>query len=298
MTLTNKDKKLLVYLLAICLVACSYFFVAKPLLDKQEKLSMENEELQTKVNYFGDYFSNAGKYQQEIADSEAQYEELLNKFFGGLEQDNTLVMIDGIENSTNVWISRISFQDSEVMINGSGSESVVTEETTESEEVTSETSESETTVALSGIKQDLNIDYAGSYSDFKGFLDYLNKYDKRLFISSLSAQYSADSNQVSGTIILSQYAIPGETEYQAPDLSSVNTGVNNIFSSLKDTSEMREINIEQVTAPGSDEDEISEETKNSEDGAQTETQQDEQAEEAPREAESEPRAPKGGGGII
>lgn len=298
MTLTNKDKKLLVYLLAICLVACSYFFVARPLLDKQEKLAIENESLQTEVNHYSDYNLNPEKYQQMIADSQAQYEELLNKFFGGLEQDNTLVMLDGIENSTNVWISRISFQDSEVMINGAGTESVVTEETTESAEATSETSESETTVALGGIKQDLNIDYVGSYSDFKGFLDYLNKYDKRLFISSLSAQYSADSNQVSGTIILSQYAIPGETEYQAPDLSSVNTGVNNVFSSLKDTSEMGEINIEQVTAPGSDGDEISEETENSEDGAPDEADKDEQTEEAPREAEGEPRAPKGGGGII
>jgi len=62
MTLTNKDKKLLVYLIAICIVAGSYFFAAKPLLDKQEALSKENQKLQTEVNYYSDYYINQDKY--------------------------------------------------------------------------------------------------------------------------------------------------------------------------------------------------------------------------------------------
>ena len=48
MEISARDKKLLVYLIAISIIAGSYFFVAKPLLDKQAKL---NEEISVTGGY-------------------------------------------------------------------------------------------------------------------------------------------------------------------------------------------------------------------------------------------------------
>jgi len=230
MELSNKDKKLLVYLLAICIIAGAYFFGARPLLEKYESMNSQISELKAKVSHLNEVYINQELYANHIVEAEQTYADTLKKFFGGLNQDNTLVLLKNIESNSNVWISKVAFQETEVMVGGGGT----------SEEPSDETEEGESTVSsggINGIKQDLSIDYSASYSDYKKFLEYVINHDERLFISSITSTYIPDTNKISGTLVLSQYAIEGAgIEYSAPDLSGVSIGVDNIFSTLNGSS--------------------------------------------------------------
>ena len=231
MEISARDKKLLVYLIAISIIAGSYFFVAKPLLDKQAKLNEEISELQQKVTHYTDIYNNMDNYESQIAEAQTKYNETCNKLFGGLNQDNTIMMVKDLENATDVWIARLSFTEEDVVF-GEGIADANAEgtETTEGAEAAADDGSEAAPASMQGVRQDLNIDYAASYDNFKRFIEYIENHDERLFISSINATYSVDSGLVGGSMVLSQYAILGtDKEYKAPEINNVTLGTDTIF---------------------------------------------------------------------
>ena len=240
MEISARDKKLLVYLIAISIIAGSYFFVAKPLLDKQAKLNEEISELQQKVTHYTEIYNNMDNYESQIAEAQTKYNETCNKLFGGLNQDNTIMMVKDLENATDVWIARLSFTEEDVVfgegIADANAEGDVAADAT-GEVATNDATEAATAdgseaapASMQGVRQDLNIDYAASYDNFNRFIEYIENHDERLFISSINATYSVDSGLVGGSMVLSQYAILGtDKESKAPEISNVQLGTDTIF---------------------------------------------------------------------
>lgn len=269
MEISARDKKLLVYLLAISIIAGAYFFVAKPLLDKQAKLNEEISELQQKVTHYTDIYNNMESYESQIAEAQTKYNETCNKLFGGLNQDNTIMMVKDLENATDVWIARLSFTEEDVVFgeeiadaNAEGTE------TTEGAEAVADDGSEAAPASMQGVRQDLNIDYAASYDNFKRFIEYIENHDERLFISSINATYSVDSGLVGGSMVLSQYAILGtDKEYKAPEISNVQLGTDTIFKTgttllAPDSDEITESTTQPESSEGESEDNSESEGEN------------------------------------
>ena len=269
MEISARDKKLLVYLIAISIIAGSYFFVAKPLLDKQAKLNEEISELQQKVTHYTEIYNNMDNYESQIAEAQTKYNETCNKLFGGLNQDNTIMMVKDLENATDVWIARLSFTEEDVVFgeeiadaNAEGTE------TTEGAEAAADDGSEAAPASMQGVRQDLNIDYAASYDNFKRFIEYIENHDERLFISSINATYSVDSGLVGGSMVLSQYAILGtDKEYKAPEISNVQLGTDTIFKTgttllAPDSDEITESTTQPESSEGESEDNSESEGEN------------------------------------
>lgn len=244
MEISAKDKKLLVYLLAIGILAAAYFFVAKPFMDKVDNISSEASQLQGDVNKLLSIYNNQENYTTKIAEEQVRFNEALQKFPSELTQESTLMMLDDIEKNTGAWISRVSFTEEEVVAGASDSSDDNLEADIASVEnpeySTADYNEVIDNAIPSGnmlsIQQNLQLDYSCSYNDFKKFLEYVENYKDRLYISSINSVYSADANEVSGSLVLTQYAVRGTgKEYIAPDLSDVNLGTDNIFTTLSGT---------------------------------------------------------------
>ena len=75
--------------------------MAKPLLDKQAILNEEISELQQKVTHYTEIYNNMDNYESQIAEAQTKYNETCNKLFGGLNQDNTIMMVKDLENATD-----------------------------------------------------------------------------------------------------------------------------------------------------------------------------------------------------
>lgn len=275
MEISARDKKLLVYLIAISIIAGSYFFVAKPLLDKQAKLNEEISELQQKVTHYTDIYNNMDNYESQIAEAQTKYNETCNKLFGGLNQDNTIMMVKDLENATDVWIARLSFTEEDVVFGeeiadatAEGSETTEGAETAENAEAASADGSEAAPASMQGVRQDLNIDYAASYDNFKRFIEYIENHDERLFISSINATYSVDSGLVGGSMVLSQYAILGtDKEYKAPEINNVTLGTDTIFKTgttllAPDSDEITESTTQPESSEGESEDNSESEGEN------------------------------------
>ncbi len=275
MEISARDKKLLVYLIAISIIAGSYFFVAKPLLDKQAKLNEEISELQQKVTHYTEIYNNMDNYESQIAEAQTKYNETCNKLFGGLNQDNTIMMVKDLENATDVWIARLSFTEEDVVFGeeiadatAEGSETTEGAETAEGAEAAAADGSEAAPASMQGVRQDLNIDYAASYDNFKRFIEYIENHDERLFISSINATYSVDSGLVGGSMVLSQYAILGtDKEYKAPEISNVTLGTDTIFKTgttllAPDSDEITESTTQPESSEGESEDNSESEGEN------------------------------------
>ena len=312
MEISARDKKLLVYLIAISIIAGSYFFVAKPLLDKQAKLNEEISELQQKVTHYTEIYNNMDNYESQIAEAQTKYNETCNKLFGGLNQDNTIMMVKDLENTTDVWIARLSFTEEDVVFgeeiadaNAEGTETTEGSETTEGAETAVADGSEAAPASMQGVRQDLNIDYAASYDNFKRFIEYIENHDERLFISSINATYSVDSGLVGGSMVLSQYAILGtDKEYKAPEINNVTLGTDTIFKT--GTTLLAPDSEEGLTSQTlSDENTNEAESENStenESESEPENESENESENKPEnntESESTPSKPNGpSGGII
>ena len=276
MEISARDKKLLVYLLAISIIAGAYFFVAKPLLDKQEALTTEINELQQRVTHYTDIYNNMESYESKIAEAQTKYNETCNKLFGGLNQDNTIMMVKDLEDTTDVWIARLSFQEEEVVFGEAAAEGeaadgtgdVAATDATDGTAAEGGEAEAAGPASIQGVRQDLNIDYAASYDNFKRFIEYIQNYDERLFISSINATYSVDSGLVGGSMVLSQYAILGtDKEYKAPEISNVQLGTDTIFKTgttllAPDSDEITESTTQPESSEGESEDNSESEGEN------------------------------------
>ena len=274
MEISARDKKLLVYLLAISIIAGAYFFVAKPLLDKQEALTTEINELQQRVTHYTDIYNNMESYEGKIAEAQTKYSETCNKLFGGLNQDNTIMMVKDLEDTTDVWIARLSFNEEEVVFGEAAAEGEAVDEAIAdgtdlaAADVESTDGSDAGPSSIQGVRQDLNIDYAASYDNFKRFIEYIENYDERLFISSINATYSVDSGLVGGSIVLSQYAILGtDKEYKAPEINDVQLGNDTIFKTettllAPDSDEITESTTQPESSEGESEDNSESEGEN------------------------------------
>ena len=276
MEISARDKKLLVYLLAISIIAGAYFFVAKPLLDKQAALTDEISELQQRVTHYTEIYNNMESYEGKIAEAQTKYNETCNKLFGGLNQDNTIMMVKDLEDTTDVWIARLSFQEEEVVFGEAAAEGeaadgtgdVAATDATDGTAAEGGEAEAAGPASIQGVRQDLNIDYAASYDNFKRFIEYIQNYDERLFISSINATYSVDSGLVGGSIVLSQYAILGtDKEYKAPEISNVQIGTDTIFKTgttllAPDSDEITESTTQPESSEGESEDNSESEGEN------------------------------------
>ena len=316
MEISARDKKLLVYLIAISIIAGSYFFVAKPLLDKQAKLNEEISELQQKVTHYTEIYNNMDNYESQIAEAQTKYNETCNKLFGGLNQDNTIMMVKDLENATDVWIARLSFTEEDVVFGeeiadatAEGSETTEGAEIAEGTEAAAADGSEAAPASMQGVRQDLNIDYAASYDNFKRFIEYIENHDERLFISSINATYSVDSGLVGGSMVLSQYAILGtDKEYKAPEINNVTLGTDTIFKTgttllAPDSEEgltsqtLSDENTNEAESENSTENESENESEN---GSENESEKEsENKPENNTESESTPSKPNGpAGGII
>ena len=323
MEISARDKKLLVYLIAVSIIAGSYFFVAKPLLDKQAKLNEEISELQQKVTHYTEIYNNMDNYESQIAEAQTKYNETCNKLFGGLNQDNTIMMVKDLENATDVWIARLSFTEEDVVfgeeIADAAAEGDVAADAT-GEVATNDAAEAAAAdgseaapASIQGVRQDLNIDYAASYDNFKRFIEYIENHDERLFISSINATYSVDSGLVGGSMVLSQYAILGtDKEYKAPEINNVTLGTDTIFKTgttllVPDSEEgftsqtLSNENTNEDEDMNSSEDESDNESEN-ESESESDNESENESENKPEnntESESTPSKPNGpAGGII
>lgn len=241
--MSDRDKKLLVYLGALIILAAAYFLVGKPFLDKIDSLASEKTQLQTELSQKREAYDNKPKYEEGIADANSKIREIIDQFPEDNSDEKSIMFIVNSEKEIPAWFGQIKFADIiESNISGESAseaeaqaeqEAVDTAEGNDSGESASEVSESETSSEdgsngsihdLITRDTELGLKFTVQYDGFKKWLTYLNDYEDRMVIKEIEVTYDHATDLVAGTMVLSQYALLGPGR----ELSPVETGVEDL----------------------------------------------------------------------
>ena len=221
MKLSDKDKKLISFILGLVMIFCAYFFGFRNLTAKSSEL---DEVIKEDTEYYNTLKGMVDMEATYIADTEtfqAGYLDILNKFDTGITQEHSILFISEMERKTGAWVSQAIIGESNSVYQfgqGASSNPLRPDDRAYSSDYV-------------GNEAMLTLNYEAPYPEFKQLIDYINTFDSKCKISSLNAAYD-DEGFVSGTLLMSQYAITGSDRVflDAP-ITNMYNGTENIFDS-------------------------------------------------------------------
>ncbi len=215
---SERDKKLLIVVMAVLIMALAYFFGYSNLSAQVDELSTKKTALETTKRDLKEKNNNKQKYINDTDKLSKACTVLIDKYDSTTSQPNAIEFFNKTEDVTGVWVKSLSLSPATVLykfgqiassnVNGTSSYSS----------------------NLVGYKSSINISYEGDYSQWKNFVKYINTYASKSTIDSLTATYNDSTGVVSGTASISLYAIQGGDRKATEPKFDVKTGTDNIFS--------------------------------------------------------------------
>ena len=215
---SERDKKLLIVVMAVLIMALAYFFGYSNLSAQVDELSTKKTSLETTKRDLKEKNNNKQKYINDTDKLSKACTVLIDKYDSTTSQPNAIEFFNKTEDVTGVWVKSLSLSPATVLYKfGQIASSNVN-------------GTSSYTSNLVGYKSSINISYEGDYSQWKNFVKYINTYASKSTIDSLTATYNDSTGVVSGTASISLYAIQGGDRKATEPKFDVKTGTDNIFS--------------------------------------------------------------------
>ena len=243
--MSDRDKKLLVYLGALIILAAAYFLVGKPFMDKIDVLNDEKSQLEIELRQKREAYENKEQYEQGIEDANARIQAIIDEFPEDNADEKSIMFASHAETDIPIWFTQMKFaEETKNMINGQEGESASDVEQAQLEEDVAaaegetaaegeggedapEATGSEGEAGISDLMYrdtELGLTFECKYDGFKNLLAYIRDYKDRMVIKDIDVSYNRETGLVAGNLVLSQYAVLG------PDriLPEVETDVDNI----------------------------------------------------------------------
>ncbi len=209
MKLSERDKKLLMILVAIAVVAIAFFFGYRPLTEKRDKLQTEIDELNVRYTSLQTIAQNEKKH---VADKEAnnkEYDEIMAKYGDNLAQESILMYLRNYEYDSTIWFKAYSMPKAQKLHTFSS-------------------------VSATGYKNSLALTFESSYSDMKKLLKDIVENPKKNYISAYNMTYNAVDDKVTATMTLERFTVVKKDTPTTEQikLENVLLGHDNIFTSV------------------------------------------------------------------
>jgi len=228
-SVSDRDKKILYVLAMVIVFYLAYQFGYTKLVEKTDEYTKEYRERNAVYSDLSAKNAKLSVYKADTETYDEEYEEIMASYPAGSSTEELIIYIMKFEEETGLWFSSISLS-GESAIYSFGEYS--------------STNPSDSAYIISsdyvGYKAPITLTYQCSYNQFKEFLDYLNDYQYRYTIDTVSCSYtdttaaedSDGTGTVTGSMQISQYYVTGsDRTYNDITLPSVRVGTSNIFAS-------------------------------------------------------------------
>lgn len=220
MKLSERDKKLLVILGIVAIVALPIFFIIMPLKGKIDDTKGEIATLQERYNYLSGLADQIPFFREETEKYKVQMAEIIEKFPEGIKQENTIMFLLETERNIPISLYQVSFNANDSVPIGTVNSDL--------------SSHIETTQTLGknyeGVHTQETVGFRVPYPYFKQFINYIEQWEDRLTISNLAASYTLENNEVVGSFTINQYAVLVQGRELEEAEIDVRRGTHNIFS--------------------------------------------------------------------
>ena len=251
MSISERDKKILIVFVGILIFALVYYFPIRSYTEDAEKLNTENVGLTAKLAELEAKVARESEIKAETTNYEADTLALVAKFPSFLQVENEIMDIVGLEKELKIEVPLITVN-TPVEMKGSDApeaetteaapQEVATEEAPEEASTTEAPAADETEVAPAAANKyklydmSTNINYKGGYDSLKKFLDKIAKSTDKKSINSVSLTFDNKTGNLDGNIVYDSYFLVGsDRPYEEIITKTIRHGTKNIFGTV-DTS--------------------------------------------------------------
>lgn len=251
MSISERDKKILIVFVGILIFALVYYFPIRSYTEDAEKLNTENVGLTAKLAELEAKVARESEIKAETTNYEADTLAMVAKFPSFLQVENEIMDIVGLEKELKVEVPLITVNTPvemkasdtpEVAEAPAAPQEVATEEAPEADSTTEapEADETEVTPAAANkyklYDMSTNINYKGGYDSLKKFLDKIAKSTDKKSINSVSLTFDNKTGNLDGNIVYDSYFLVGsDRPYEEIITKTIRHGTKNIFGTV-DTS--------------------------------------------------------------
>ena len=255
MSISERDKKILIVFVGILIFALVYYFPIRSYTEDAEKLNTENVGLTAKLAELEAKVARESEIKAETTNYEADTLAMVAKFPSFLQVENEIMDIVGLEKELKVEVPLITVNTPvemkasdtpEVAEAAEAPQEVATEEAPEASPEEASTTEApvadETGVAPAVANKyklydmSTNINYKGGYDSLKKFLDKIAKSTDKKSINSVSLTFDNKTGNLDGNIVYDSYFLAGsDRPYEEIITKTIRHGTKNIFGTV-DTS--------------------------------------------------------------
>ena len=256
MKISDRDKKLILLVLLVAIIALPIFFFIKPKNEDIKSMDAELATLNERYNYLKDLSLKQPEYEAKIKELNEARDKMIKEYSGGIKLENTIMFLRGIELSENpIYMSVLTFNQEQT--------STITEGGTNYN--------GEHEDPLTAVMAPTTVSFTCDYKDIRPFLNYIFNYKDKMSIPSISLSHNAQTNEITGVFEIDQYAIVGNgKEVPAANIPSMLHGTDRIFKLTLDKDGNP---VTPNTALGIKEEEVEEEeTTEAEDAGEAQTE--------------------------
>ena len=251
MSISERDKKILIVFVGILIFALVYYFPIRSYTEDAEKLNTENVGLTAKLAQLEAKVARESEIKAETTNYEADTLAMVAKFPSFLQVENEIMDIVGLEKELKVEVPLITVNTPvemkasdtpEVAEAAEAPQEVATEEAPEEASTTEAPVADETEVAPAAANKyklydmSTNINYKGGYDSLKKFLDKIAKSTDKKSINSVSLTFDNKTGNLDGNIVYDSYFLVGsDRPYEEIITKTIRHGTKNIFGTV-DTS--------------------------------------------------------------
>ncbi len=265
-TLADKDKKVLMILGALVILALAWFLGYQKFNEQRETVVTENDQLAMEVSQLRAKVSKKAQVEADTEKKNARTEQVLLAYPSELRTQDAINRFDQLEKKVkgltitteNFTMNQIFFQDGAALeevvaqnadsdaqskdANG-GNTTASGNNTQNSTNNTANAATNETAAAdnaqnaqstdtgnYTGYRSDVGITFATDYKSLKSVLNFINNYSERMNVSNVNISSDEGSKALQCTMTVQMFSVGGQAkEYKDLTLSGVPLRKDNIF---------------------------------------------------------------------
>ena len=246
MKVSKRDVLLLVGLIGVLAVVCSYFLVFQPTMEKAEKLEEENTKLEERIADLQNKSDNRDTYESETAQMRLEMEEIYQLFPVDVREENAVLLainqellapleVESVTIDALVEVPFVAEMDEEEHSATYEIEEVeeIEDATGPQDEPTPDTVEQSTDSVnpFHLMNRKTTINYEVSSEGLKRSVKNICMQTDRMVIDNLTVVYDETTGLLRGTTTVNMFCVPDQEdkEYEEPDFGGVLLGTDNIF---------------------------------------------------------------------
>ncbi len=256
MKLGDSEKSILMVIAGLAIAILGFMYGIKPQYDEMQTIKAECVQLQDRLTLLQQKEAKREEYLAGTEKCEEAFQEKLDAFAPDLNQEVTVMFLEGIKDDNEFDIFSLELGEPELFYTlglGGGDAALTdgataadaTTEVATTEVATTETATTQvvaegTTELTEGGTEDESgyncyraafpIEYSGSYESLKDVVTYVNEFENRMTIDSIEIAYEADADVYAGNLNLMLYSIQSPDRAETSmDLNEVEIGSDNIF---------------------------------------------------------------------